>query len=326
MIDQSGHLFDPTNPRNAAHPYTGPISTESGFKINPNGQLGYFDKDASNLSVPLERYSLFAATNYNFNEHITMFTEARFTENNSVAFGTHVGLFNIWAIQVPVTTRGMTTRHLPTFGQGPTGFAHHPVPARLAALLNVTHHRESHDITAGNTKAAWTAARLHHRNHQQRLSADHRSARGPAVRADWTWEIYGSTARPRRTHTARELSQPAARRASCSTPIITASTGATPRPSRSRVGVPAAYRSSTRTAGVNNTPTVSQDCADYVTLRMNNVTSIAQDIIEANVQGSLFNIWGGPLQFAAGADYRSERYSFTPDAAPTTPIRSSRTS
>ncbi len=30
-----------------------------------------------------------------------MFTDARFTENNSVAFGTHVGLFNIWAIQIP---------------------------------------------------------------------------------------------------------------------------------------------------------------------------------------------------------------------------------
>ena len=100
-IDQNGNVFDAGDPLNAGHPYTGPVSYESGFKINPNGTLGYFDKDNAYLSVPLERYSLFASTNYKFNDHVEMFTDARFTQSYTVARGTHGSLFNIWAMNVP---------------------------------------------------------------------------------------------------------------------------------------------------------------------------------------------------------------------------------
>jgi iron complex outermembrane receptor protein len=37
LIDQNGAVFDPNDPLNPAHPYTGPVGGESGFKINPNG-------------------------------------------------------------------------------------------------------------------------------------------------------------------------------------------------------------------------------------------------------------------------------------------------
>ncbi len=64
-----------------------------------------------------------------------------------------------------------------------------------------------------------------------------------------------------------------------------------------------------------DTASVSQDCADYVTLRMNNVTSLAQDVIEANVQGSLFNIWGGPSSSRPARTTAPSNTQFTPDAA-----------
>ncbi len=38
---------------------------------------------------------------------------------------------------------------------------------------------------------------------------------------------------------------------------------------------------------VNNAPSVSQDCADYMVLRMNNITTLTQDIVEGNVQGGI---------------------------------------
>src|SRR5690606_36657816 len=66
---------------------------------------------------------------------------------------------------------------------------------------------------------------------------------------------------------------------------------------------------------VNNATSVSQDCADWVTLRMNNVTDISQEVLEASMQGTLFEGWAGPVQFAAGATYRAEEFKFTPDAA-----------
>jgi outer membrane receptor protein involved in Fe transport len=65
---------------------------------------------------------------------------------------------------------------------------------------------------------------------------------------------------------------------------------------------------------VDNTPTTTLDCADYAILRMNNVTTLTQEVAEGTLQGSLFNLPAGPLQFAAGANYRSERFRFDPDS------------
>src|SRR5690606_36342332 len=62
-IDQNGNLYDVNDPLNPAHPYTGPLGGESGFKINPDGSLGYNDRNSGYLSLPLERWSIFASTN-----------------------------------------------------------------------------------------------------------------------------------------------------------------------------------------------------------------------------------------------------------------------
>jgi outer membrane receptor protein involved in Fe transport len=43
FIDQNGNVFDSADPLNPARPYTGPLGGESGFKINPDGSLGYND-------------------------------------------------------------------------------------------------------------------------------------------------------------------------------------------------------------------------------------------------------------------------------------------
>jgi len=42
---------------------------------------------------------------------------------------------------------------------------------------------------------------------------------------------------------------------------------------------------------------------------------VEQQILEATMQGTLADIWGGPLQFAVGADYRRENFQFIPDGA-----------
>ena len=41
----------------------------------------------------------------------------------------------------------------------------------------------------------------------------------------------------------------------------------------------------TPTGAVDNTPSVSQDCADYMLLRMNNITTLTQDIVEGTASG-----------------------------------------
>lgn len=313
VIDQNGSVFDPLDPTNAAHPYTGPISYDSGYKINPNGQLGYFDKASTYLSVPLERYSIFANTSYKFNDHVSMFSEARFTENSSVAHGAHVGLFNIWHIDVPYNA-AYDDPASPTFGQGPPGTAHHPVPAQLAQLLN------SRNIPDPTT-SSWAyeggvdylpAYRTETTNNVYQLIG---GLRGdiPFIK-DWTWEIYGSHGKTSQNAYLPEsfLSLPRMQQLfeadyygkGWTNPQIIAVAGSC------TSGLPIFNED----GSVNNSPTVSQDCADYLTLRMNNVTDLTQDVMEANVQGTLFDLWSGPLQFAAGVDYRSEQYVFTPDS------------
>jgi outer membrane receptor protein involved in Fe transport len=312
-IDQNGAVFDPTDPLNPAHPYTGPLGTDTGFKINPNGQLAYFDGNNTFLSIPLERYSLFGSTSFKLNDHVSLFTEARFSETTTVAHGTHVGLFNIWAIQVPYNA-AYDDPASPTFGQGPAGFAHHPVPAQVAALLN------SRTI-ANPTTSPWAyeggvdylpAYRTDTTSNVFQLIA---GLRGdiPFIK-DWTWEIYAthgksnvnahlpesflSLSRVQQLFSADYYGK------GWTNPQIISVAG------KCTSGLPIFNADGT----VNNASSVTQDCADYVTQRMNNVSTLAQDVVEGNVQGSLFDLWAGPLKFAAGADYRSDKFVFTPDS------------
>jgi outer membrane receptor protein involved in Fe transport len=312
-VDQNGNVFDASDPLNPGHPYTGPVSYESGFKLNPNGTLGYFDKDNAYLSVPLERYSLFATTNYKFNDHVEMFTDARFTQSYTVARGTHVSLFNIWAMNVPYN-QAYDDPDSPTFGQAPAGTAMHPVSSGLADVLNARN-------VANPTTSPWLyeggvdylpAYRTETTTNIYQLVA---GLRGDLPFKDWTWEVYGSHGN---TNVNAYLPESFLSMANTQVLFSANQYGAGwTNPQTLTVagsctsGLPIFNPDGT----VNNTPSVSQNCADWVTLRMNNVTNLEQEMLEATVQGTMFEGWAGPVQFAAGVDYRAEDFKFTPDGA-----------
>lgn len=65
---------------------------------------------------------------------------------------------------------------------------------------------------------------------------------------------------------------------------------------------------------VNNRPTISQDCADYIVLRMNSVTTLTQNIVEGNVSGGLAEMPAGELLFSFGVGTREEEFAFDPDS------------
>lgn len=316
-IDQNGNLFDVNDPQNPAHPYTGPLGGESGFKINPDGSLGYNDRSSGRLSLPLERWSIFASTNYDLTGQVELFTEARFSENSVSATGTHVALWNIWSIEVPYNAQ-YDDPASPDFGQGGPGFAHHPVSAQLAQLLN---QRVSLDPAFDPLTAPWQYngsvdwVPPYRTDTTSNVFQFIAGLRGKLPVKDWSWEVYGSHGKSSvNAHLPESfLSHPKVQQLfdqdqygrGWINPAIIAAAGLC------TSGLPIFSPD----GSVNNTPSVSQDCADYVTLRMNNVATIKQQVAEATVQGTLLDIWAGPLQFAAGVDYRSERFQFTPDAA-----------
>jgi iron complex outermembrane recepter protein len=321
VIDQNGRLFDSSNPLNPAHPYTGPLGGNSGFKLNPSqapGQpqaLAFNDAEHNYLQLPLERYSIFGSGRMQLTDRVDVFAELHYSETFAKSSGFVSSLFNVWSPTVPYN-------HLyddpssPTFGGGPPGTAHHPVPAALAALLNS---RPSQD-------APWTyAGGLDYLpNFTTETTSNVYQAIG-GVKGDvdvgkhaWDWEFYashgGTTVNARQPEgfpflprlqnlfNANQygegfdvLSLPGA--------VPLAVTG------HCTSGIPLFNPN----GSVDNTSSVSQDCADYTVLRMNDISRLDEDIVEGSVTGGIAEMKSGPLQFAAGVDFRRDHFTYDPD-------------
>jgi iron complex outermembrane recepter protein len=314
-IDQNGNVFDNLDPLNTG--YTGPIGGGSGFKINPDGSLGWNDFVHNTMQLPLDRYSIFGAGSYELTDRIELFTEVRHSETYAVATGFVSSLFNVWSPTVPYSPQ-YDDPDSPDFGMGGAGFAHHPVPAQLADLLNARATPDAPWTYQGGTDYLPVFRTETTSNVQQLLGG----LRGDASigQHEWFWEAYASHGKT--TVNARQPegfpylpriqnlfnadqygegfdvsdlpnSFPLAVTGHCTTglPIFNAD------------------------GSVDNTPSVSQDCKDWVVLRMNNITTLTQDVIEANVSGGLVNLPAGEMLFSLGAGTREEVFAFDPDTS-----------
>ena len=316
-IDQNGNLFDANDPLNAANPYTGPlgITNTDGYKVNPDGTLGYVDAAHSYIQIPLERYSIFGSSHFAVTDHINMFMDARYSETFAKASGFTSGLFSVWSVTVPYN-QAIDDPASPTFGNPGMG-ARHPVPAPLATLLN----------SRPNPAADWTynGGLDYLPNFTTETTSNVYQITGgfngdiTVMNREWTWELYGSHGKS--TVNAR---QPEgfpylpriqnlfnADRYGVNFDISSlpgyfplAVTG------HCTSGLPIFKTDGT----VNARKSVSQDCADYTVLRMNNITTLTQDVAEASIQGGLYDLPAGELRFALGVDYRREDFHFDPDS------------
>jgi iron complex outermembrane receptor protein len=328
-IDQNGNVFDPTDPFNTDHPYTGPISYESGFKISSEtGELTYFNKDINYLQLPLERYSIFGSGRYSLTDTIEFYMDLRYSENRAIAIANQQQFFNIWAISVPYNQQ-YDDPDSPDFGQAPYGVAQHPVPAGLADLLNSRVFVPSPfnpfpDPAFDPLTWPWLLEQSMHylppyqtdtTSNVYQVSGGVRGEFGSGFTDDWTWDLYYSHGKS--TISVEQLE--GFTNLQRSQEIFEAD--------QYGKGFSAGYVISVihscesgipvfnEDGSVNTSSTVSQDCADYMTLRMNHITELEQNVFEANMQGSLFELpWSGAIQFALGADYREEIFRFNPDS------------
>ena len=308
-IDQNGRVFNAQNAMDPAHPYTGPLGGDSGFKILRDGSLGYNDRENSHLALPLERYSLFGSMNYDLTERINFFTDLRYSETRTRAQSTVAALFNIWTVNVPYNPL-YDDPDSPTFGQAPPGTALHPVPRELADLLNSRPDPNAPWTYGGgidyfpNIEAVTTS------NVFQIVSG----LRGDLPWGDWTWEAYGSHGKST-VNSQQPEGFPNLQRMQNLFNHNQYGEGY-------QVTFPIAVTGSCTSGlpifnpdgSVDNTPFTSQDCADYAVMRMNSITTLEQEVLEATTQGTLFNLPAGPLQMAFGVGYREENFRFDPDS------------
>ena len=321
VIDQNGNIFDSSDPLNPAHPYTGPLGGDSGFKINPvqtpgqPGALAYNDAAHSYLQLPLERYALFGSGHINLTDKIDVFSELHYSQTYATASGFVSGVFNVWSPTIPYNHL-YDDPNSPTFGQAPPGVAQHPVPAALADLLNSRPSQDAPWTYVGGLDYLPNFTTQTTSNVYQVIGG----VKGEATvgKHDWDWEIHASHGGT--TVNARQpegfpylprlqnlfnadqygkgfdvLNLPGA--------VPLAVTG------HCTSGLPIFNAD----GSVNDTPSVSQDCADYTVLRMNDISELTQDILEANLTGGIAEMKSGPLQFAVGVDARRERFKYEPD-------------
>jgi outer membrane receptor protein involved in Fe transport len=316
VVDQNGAVFDASAPRNAAHPYTGPLGGESGFKINPDGTLGFNDREHNYLQIPLERYSIFGTADMALTDKIDAFTELHYSQTFATASGFTSSVFNVWSPTVPYNPQ-FDNPALGTFGQAPAGTAEHPVPAQLAALLS----------SRPNNAAPWSyVGGLDYLGNFRTETTSNVYQLIGGLRSDfmvgnhsWRWEFYashGSTnvnaQQPEgfpflpRMQNLFNANQYGLNFDNSTLPgfVPLAVTG------HCTSGLPIFNANGT----VNNTPSVSQDCSDYVVLRMNSITNLTQDVIEGTVTGEFAELGSGPIGFAVGVDYREENFAFDPDS------------
>ena len=332
VIDQNGNVFNSLNPRDPAHPYTGPIGGEgpNSFKLNPDGSLGYIDREHSYLQLPLERYSIFGSGRYELSDTVEIFSTARFSETFARAYGFVSGAFNVWSPTVPYNSL-YDDPNSAQFMQHPAGVPRHPVSPQLGALLSsrMTDPDGPGPITTlvSGADRPWTYAGgldyipnfvTETTSNVYQLIGGIRGEFAVGER-DWNWEA--SYSHGKTTVNARQPEgfpfQPRMQNLFNADMYgqnfdISSLPGFFPLAVTGHCtsGLPIFNADGT----VNNTPSVSQDCADYMVLRMNNITTLTQDIVEANVSGGLLEMWAGDLLFAAGTAYREEQFAFDPDS------------
>ncbi|MGH8228287.1 MAG: TonB-dependent receptor domain-containing protein [Steroidobacteraceae bacterium] len=338
-IDQHGNLFDVNNPLDPAHPYTGPISGSSGYKINPNGSLGWNNEQRDPLQIPMTKWSAYLAAHYNINEHVTAYTRLTFSQTRTdfQAAG-YSGLESVWATYVPYDG-AWDNPASPTFGKIPAGATQaqavvtpsgialpyptgaatfQPVPPQLATLLDSRPDPNAPWEYNGDMTYIGGFAEDNTSNVYQ-LTFGLKGDVPWAWANSWTWDVYGS-------HGVTNVDE--------QQPNGYANWGRTQTLFGSNLygqgftnpyglavagsctsGLPIFTPSGSVPANVSPSA-LSSNCASWILMQMNTVSQLTQQIAEGDFQGSLFEMpfHAGELQVAFGADYRDDAFDFNPDS------------
>jgi iron complex outermembrane recepter protein len=227
-----------------------------------------FEPD-NNLILPLNRWNMYSAVDYEINEGARVYGQFQFTNYNATQqlAPTPAGGFT-----VPVTNPfiGPELAALLASRANPTAdFSHSKRFNSLGGRVGST----THDV--------W----------QMTIGMD-----GALVGTDtWTYDAYYSQGRS----TFNEIQGGNVRIPQVETLLDAADGGA-----------------SICAGGLNlfgSTP-ISQECQNYISLKAKNLTEIEQKILEATIQGEMFQLPAGALQTAFGVQYRELDFNFQPDS------------
>lgn len=273
--------------------YTGPLAP--GYKILSNGNLGTNTPNQL-LSIPLKRYSAFANAHYNLSDNLTLYLQSNFVQTHTTTvLGGFVPAVNQWGVAIPydAATNGAASGH--------------PVSPEMATLLN-----SRPDPNASwqlNQELTFLGPRsLDNTTNTYEILG---GVKGDVGVKDWTFDLYGSHGKTSTLTVYHGFADQARYQALIALPNY----GAGADFNNGLIG-----RLAHCTTGINPfvTTTVSQDCVDIVQSLLKTTSDLEQDQVELDFQGSLYALPAGDLRFAAGGDYRGDKFLYLPDPAMST--------
>jgi iron complex outermembrane receptor protein len=311
LIDQNGHLFNQYAPLSTG--YSGPLGLGTGYKINPDGELGY-NNQIPNLTLPQTRWQALATSHYNINDSLTAYMQAQFSKTYTVAQGVPSGLFSVWSPSIPYGQWDNPSS--PTFGTPPAGSTFNPVSQGLANLLNSRPNPNAPWEFQGSTSYFGPYSTDTTSSVYQLTAGLRGQIPGVTFTKDWTWDVYGSTGESNINAQLNGFPNFSRLQTLFSANLYGQNWTNTQYPISVGGSCTSGLPIFTASGAVNTATTASANCNAYADPALNNVTTLEQNVYEGDLQGSLvdmpFN--AGRLRFALGADYREEKYNFTPDS------------
>ena len=299
-----------------AYRYTGPLDNveyghynvidfNSGFPQTLTGlksnSVNYF------VTAPTDRWTLYGSAHYDFNDNLSAYMKGTFVQNK-----THTVLFPTpfisgWGVQVPydVATQGAASGH--------------PVPNELASLLNSRPTPNAPwEVQLIPDPNGWMPPRsTRDTNTNWQVTA---GLNGTIPGPNFTWDAYVSHGES----TSYSLGEGYASLVRYEALITAPNWGKGASITGNQVPPNFGFGAATGhcTSGFYDTlflgGTPSQDCIDSMTARIQNTTAMSQNIAEATIQGTLFQLPAGDLGFSVGASYREEFLTYTPDVLQST--------
>ncbi|MNH85108.1 Vitamin B12 transporter BtuB precursor [compost metagenome] len=255
--------------------YTGP---ESAIATNFAPNIFSYNFEPDNILVlPMERWNLFTRVNYEINDQFKPYVQALYTNYNALQelAPTPAGGTTGW--NVAVTNPFISTQLAQVLAARPNPLA----PFAFSKRFNDLGGR-----TGYNTHDVWQVVL---------------GTKGDLARTEtWQYDVYASFGRS----------------------VLNEIQGGNVRRDRVQTLLDAPTVAAMNTASGGNCPNglnlfgqapIDPTCAAWISLEAKNLTVVQQSVVEAVVNGDLFELPAGPLQAAFGASYRELDFDFRPD-------------
>lgn len=248
----------------------------------------------SYLIFPLTRYNFFARGNYEINDWIGVFGQALFAHVETFTRNEPGPIFAGWGADV-----------------SPTGLDRDQLPDDLWALLD----------SRSDPDADFTVTTLLPENRETFTDVTTYSMiagfEGEVPGTDWSWDTFVSHGVSSTFAKQTGIYSLERVRAVLAAPNFGEGFSSTGNAGQGGFGA----STGTCTSGLNfyNPPAggFSEDCLEAIRSDLKNRSELRQTVVEANLQGGLFDLPAGTLRFAVGASYREVDYEFLNDTLTT---------